>query len=246
MCSLLADPAMLAQPCAQADGYAQASALLDAAATGTGVGIDVALLDIEMPGGDGLSLARRCAQLHIPVIFTTAYDQYALQAFDVQAADYLLKPVRRERLAAALRRAESLIRPMAAASDAPATIAVTERGRTVHVPIEAIMLLRADMKYVGLQTADGEYLTEQSLAWFEQTYGERFIRLHRSCLVARDHLDALVRDDDGAERRYLAKIRGLQALGLADLIPISRRQVPIVRDALAAMSPITTAPESTD
>ncbi len=154
--------------------------------------INIVLMDIQMPGISGLEAAQHLSRLppaQVPsVIFCTAFDQYALQAFEVNAVDYLLKPVREERLLAALRKAN---RPMAASiaqqlnSKARANLSAIERGRVLLIPIDKVLYLRAELKYVTVRTAEREYIIEDSLTKLEEEYGERFVRLHRNCLSAR-------------------------------------------------------------
>jgi two-component system, LytTR family, response regulator AlgR len=153
---------------------------------------DLVLTDIRMPVMDGVELARHLGHLQLPpaVVFVTAYDQYALQAFELAAADYLMKPVRAERLEAALAkvRRQSPVGDAALAALAPGArrhFSVNERGRILLVPVEAVLYLKAEQKYVTARTAEREYLLDEALVQLEQEFGERFLRLHRSVLVAR-------------------------------------------------------------
>ena len=154
---------------------------------------DLVLTDIHMPGMDGIELARHLLKLSRPpvVIFTTAYHQHALAAFEVHAIDYLVKPVRVQRLLAALQKVPRL-KPMTVEklTQLPAAarrfLSVTERSRVVLVPVDEVVYLKAELKYITIRTAQREYLLEESLTRLEQEFGARFVRVHRNCLVARD------------------------------------------------------------
>ncbi|MCK0506868.1 LytTR family DNA-binding domain-containing protein [Aromatoleum anaerobium] len=196
---------------------------------------DVVLADIRMPVMDGVELARHLSRLECPpaVIFTTAYDEYAVQAFDLAATDYLLKPVRAARLAEALARA----RRRSPAADALLAglsrgarrhFSVTERGRIVLVPVADVLFLRAELKYVTARTAAREFLLDESLVQLEQEFRDRFVRIHRNCLVARGVVTGVERagEDDGEPHWDVV------LAGLAERLPISRRQWPVVRHAL--------------
>lgn len=197
---------------------------------------DVVLVDIRMPRMDGIELARHLGKLERPpaVIFLTAYDQYALQAFELNAVDYLLKPVRAERLASALEKARRT-GPFAKgvleklASEGRKHLSCTERGRILLIPVNTILYLKAELKYVTARTAEREYLLEESLTQLENEFPQRFVRVHRNCLVARESIAGFERDSgsDG-ETHWLALVKGV-----ADKLPISRRQWPSVKSAFA-------------
>ena len=196
---------------------------------------DVVLADIRMPVMDGVEFARHLGRLESPpaVIFTTAYDEYAVQAFELSAVDYLLKPVRAQRLADALakvRRRQPL--PDAAlAALAPGArqhFSVSERGRILLVPVADVLFLRAELKYVTARTAEREYLLDESLVQLEQEFTGRFLRVHRNCLVARA---AVVGVERAGEQEGEAHWDILLA-GLATGLPVSRRQWPTVKQAL--------------
>ncbi len=203
---------------------------------------DVVLLDISMPGMNGIEVARHLAQGETPpaIIFVTAFDEHALQAFEVQALDYLLKPVRADRLLAALQRAQRVLprEPRLAAlasglGQARTQISVSERGRLVLVPVEDVVYLRAELKYVTIRTAAREFLTEESLTGLESEFGERFVRIHRNALVARQHIAGFQRvkgrpdgEGDAPEGHWEILLRGLD-----ERLPISRRQWPVVKAA---------------
>jgi two-component system response regulator AlgR len=164
---------------------------------------DVVLLDIRMPVMDGLEAARHMALLETPpaVVFTTAYGEHALEAFDRHAVDYLLKPIRGERLAAALDGCARVNRAQlsALAGDADDEVrthlCARRHGDLVTVPVDEVLFFQADQKYVRMVHRDGELLLEESLKMLQQEFGERFVRIHRNALVARDALRALVHDD---------------------------------------------------
>jgi two-component system response regulator AlgR len=154
---------------------------------------DVVLMDIRMPGMDGLEAAMHISDMEIPpsVIFTTAYDQHALDAFEVNAVDYLLKPIRKDRLANALTKARKLTqkqgREIHAAREEPQArthISVHLRGNIRLVPILDIVYFLADSKYVAIKTANEEHLIEDSLINLEKEFEDHFIRIHRNALVA--------------------------------------------------------------
>jgi two-component system response regulator AlgR len=197
---------------------------------------DVVLLDIRMPGMDGIEAAQHMQRLPQPpaVIFVTAYDSHAIQAFEVNAIDYLLKPVRAERLLAGLHKAKALVAGSVAAlrSLAPqgrVHLSVYERGRVVLVPVEKIVYLRAELKYVTVRTAEREYLVEESLSHLEQEFAQRFVRIHRNCLVARAYVEGFERqaqDDSGeAQSGWVVVL-----YGIVERLSISRRQQHIVKE----------------
>jgi len=167
--------------------------------------VDAVLLDIEMPGMDGLETARHLAALDSPpaVVFCTAYDEHALAAFDAAAVDYLLKPVRAERLAAALvrageRRAGRSAPLVGLPLRARTQLAARLRGSLKLIPVAEVRFLQAEEKYVVVHHARGEDLIEDSLKCLEAEFTGRFLRIHRSCLVARNQFAELVRLADGS------------------------------------------------
>ena len=194
---------------------------------------DLVLSDIHMPDMDGIELARHLLKLSLPpvLIFTTAYHEHAIAAFEVHAIDYLVKPVRVQRLLTALQKVPRL-KPLSGAKldRLPATarrfLSVTERSRVVLVPIEEIVYLKAELKYITIRTAEREYLLEESLTKLEEEFGERFVRVHRNCLVARDAIR-------GFERRVNAEGDAhweVLLRGVSEALPVSRRQQFIVRE----------------
>ena len=193
---------------------------------------DLALLDIHLPGADGMQLAQALRALEQPpaVVFVTAHSEYAVHAFEIEALDYLTKPVRLERLQAALQKAERLAQNGRAseadlASDA---LLITERGRTLRVPLAEVLYLRAELKYVTVRTAAASHLLDGSLSQLEERWGERFVRIHRNALVARAAMRALVRHVDADEGEGWA----VQLAGVDEALAVSRRQLAAVRAAL--------------
>lgn len=189
---------------------------------------DVILLDIQMPGMNGLEAARHIAALPSPpaIIFVTAFDEHALQAFELRAIDYLLKPVRLQRLREALSR----IKPLAtddAAALAPrrSHFSLLERGRIWRVPVDEVLFLRAELRYVTARTREREYLLDESLTKLEEEFGADFLRIHRNCLVARAHLEGFQRHTEDGDGYWLALLRGWP-----ERLPVSRRQMHVVRE----------------
>jgi len=197
--------------------------------------VDAVLLDIAMPVMDGLEAARHLARIERgpAVIFCTAYDEHALAAFDAAAIDYLVKPVRQERLYEALERAR---RARAGATPAPPVPAFQDghrqrshlsarlRGNLRLIPIEEVHFLQAEEKYVLVHHARGEDLIEESLKALEQEFGERFQRIHRNCLVATDEFQELRRLPDGQVQAVLRHAKAP--------LEVSRRCVATLRERL--------------
>lgn len=204
---------------------------------------DVVLLDIHMPDMEGIEVARHLSERESPpaVIFITAFDEHALQAFEVQAIDYLLKPVRAERLATALGRVKRLsphepkLEEVARSLGSARThLTVSERGRMILVPVDDIVFLRAELKYVTIRTTTREHLTEESLTSLESEFGERFVRIHRNALVARKSIHGFQRVKGGTDAEGEMTSEGHWEVLLKELpekLPISRRQWPTVKAA---------------
>ena len=201
--------------------------------------VDTVLLDIRMPGMDGLECAAHLNRLSAPpgIIFSTAYDAYACQAFDLNAVDYLLKPVRAERLLRALQRAhrlnaDTLERLREAHPKARSHLSLNEKGRIVLIPVVDILYLKAELKYVTVRTAAREFLVEESLTRLENEFGEAFLRVHRNCLVAR------------ARIREVGKLPGedeghfLRLDGLDERLTVSRRQYSAFREKIKSFRTI--------
>jgi len=192
---------------------------------------DVVLLDVRMPGMDGIEVARHLNELEEPpaVIFTTAFDEYAVNAFEAQAAGYLLKPIRKEKLAAALARAGRLTRPQLQKIAAAAS---TERRRT-HIaarrreglrliPLEDVQFFFAEQKYTTVHHINGEELIEDSLRALEEEFATDFVRIHRNALVSVRYLERIERNTEG---QYFVRLRGCEAP-----LQVSRRMAGELRE----------------
>lgn len=221
-----------------------------------GHAFDAVLLDIRMPGKDGMQLAGAIRLLPDPpaVVFVTAHGSHALRAFELDAADYLTKPVQRDRLAAALQRvaqrvvqrgAQRVVLPAASATDpatppaaidAPSVLVVSDRKRVLRIPVAEVLVLKAELKYVTLRTAQRSHVLDDSLAELEPrlaALGAAFIRIHRNALVARHAVRELQRrNDEGADEGWAVRVAPLD-----EWLPVSRRQLAAVRDALAGSGP---------
>lgn len=207
---------------------------------------DIVLLDVQMPGMTGIELAGHLMkQPTAPaVIFVTAYDEYAFKAFEVHALDYLLKPVRASRLADAIKRVAEL---RAASANQTASIAeaaramqsvrqhfaVQERGRLLLVPVNEVIYLKAELKYVTLRTRMQEHLIEESLTSIEEEMGTTFVRVHRNALVARSAILGVERGSHAIDNEFEGdKAQDTWMVILRDVderLPISRRQWPVVK-----------------
>jgi two-component system response regulator AlgR len=215
-----------------ADGYSA----LELAQSGE---LDVALVDIRMPGMDGVELARHLARLPTTpaVIFVTAFDQYAVQAFELAALDYLVKPVRAARLADALRKArrhaDDAVRLEKSALATRRNLSCLERGRILLVPVAEILYLKAELKYVTARTRERDFLLEESLVHLEAEFSERFLRVHRNCLIARASAAGVERatEEGDAEAHWQVILEGTP-----ERVPVSRRQWPQVKAMLKLRS----------
>jgi two-component system response regulator AlgR len=216
---------------------------------------DLLLLDIHMPGMDGVTLARTLRELgstdpktQPAVVFVTAHAEHAVQAFDLEATDYLTKPVRLERLQLALAKvqqrhqllddARKLLQKQEQKSKSNSGLnpdfvekflIIQDRGRTERVPLSDVLYLKAELKYVTVRTARRSYVLDGSLNELEALHADRFMRIHRNALIARRSVRALVRHHDPEEGEGWA----VQLNGLDEVLMVSRRQVTSVRDAIA-------------
>jgi two-component system response regulator AlgR len=197
---------------------------------------DILLLDIRMPGMDGMEAAERIATLEAPpaIIFCTAYDHYAIQAFDVHAVAYLLKPVRREALAEALKRAGRVNRVQLQAlaqrdADSAEQLAIRTHRGTELVDVRGILYCEADQKYVTIHHVRGETVTDYTLKDLESTYPQHLLRIHRHTLVGVRFVQALLRNSEGQNVIDLADNHGR--------LPVSRRHTASVRQWLKEHRP---------
>jgi two-component system, LytTR family, response regulator AlgR len=194
---------------------------------------DVALLDIHMPGADGLALARAIRSLPQPpaIVFVTAHAEHAVAAFDLEAVDYLTKPVRLDRLQVALQKVERLTQAAAGVRQALAeTLVIQDRGRTERVLLAEVLYFKAELKYITVRTASRSYILDASLSELEDRHAAQFMRVHRNALVARRAVRALERHEDAEEGEGWA----VRLNGIDELLAVSRRQLSAVREALAA------------
>jgi two-component system response regulator AlgR len=177
---------------------------------------DVVLLDVRMPGMDGIEVARHLNALTEPpaVIFTTAFDEYAVNAFETHAVGYLLKPIRKEKLAAALDRAGRLTRPQlqkiaAVNNEKRRTHIVARRREGLRlIPIDDIQYFLAEQKYTTVRHVNGEDLIEDSLRALEEEFESSLVRIHRNALVSTRYLERIERN---AEGQYFVRLRGCEA-----------------------------------
>lgn len=195
--------------------------------------VDVALIDIHMPGADGLTLARAMQALPNPpaVVFVTAYAEHAVHAFELEAVDYLTKPVRLERLQASLQKVERLRQSNRGLEpDLPEEVLIIqERGRTERVPLSQVVYLKAELKYITVRTVAKSYILEGSLSELEDKFKSRFMRIHRNALIARCAVRALQKHHDPQEGEGWA----VRLDGIDELLLVSRRQLAAVREVVA-------------
>lgn len=196
---------------------------------------DIVLMDIRMPGMDGIQAARHLSQLEQPpaVIFTTAFADHALEAFETHAVDYLLKPVKKERLLAAIEAAARPNRAQAAQTDDVLSkieprqhICARVRGSLVLVPVEDIYYFHAEQKYVTVRHSGGEVLIEDALKTLETEFGDRFYRIHRNALISLSRVAGMASDDDG----HQVSFRDIDAS-----LEVSRRHLPGIRKIIKSL-----------
>jgi two-component system response regulator AlgR len=194
--------------------------------------LDLVLLDIHMPGVDGIALARSLRErTGAPaVVFVTAHASHAVTAFELEAVDYLTKPVRAERLQQALQKAERFLRERRSpATDVPQEVLlIQDRGRTERVLVSEVLYLKSEYKYLTVRTAARSHIYDGSLAELEERFPARFVRVHRNALVARQAIRALEKYDDGEDAEGWA----LRLDGIPEPVVVSRRQLPAVREVL--------------
>ena len=193
---------------------------------------DVVLLDIRMPGADGMALAQTISELPQPpaVVFVTAHSEHAVQAFELEAVDYLTKPVRLERLQQALQKVERLIQAgKGLQGDLTSEhLVIQDRGRTERVPLGEVLYLKAELKYITVRTVGKSYILDGSLNELEDRYPQ-FMRVHRNALVARRAVRALEKHFDPEEGEGWA----VRLNGISEVLAVSRRQLSAVREAIA-------------
>ena len=195
---------------------------------------DAVLLDIRMPGVDGIALARAISSLAQPpaLVFVTAHSEHAVQAFELEAVDYLTKPVRLERLQQALQKVERFGQSARSAQSdaAEEMLIIQDRGRTERVPLAEVLYFKAELKYITVRTASRSYILDGSLSELEERHAARFMRIHRNALIARRAVRALEKHFDPEEGEGWA----VRLNGIDELLAVSRRQLSAVREAIAA------------
>ncbi len=197
-------------------------------------GCDLLLLDVRMPGVDGVQLASRLREMGTPpaIVFVTAHVEHAVEAFELEAIDYLTKPVRRERLQQAL---QKVLRARAAAqsgaelgSGGSEHLIIQERGRSERVALSEVVYLKAELKYITVRTTEKEHIYDGALNDLEQRYPHLFVRVHRNALVARRAVRAVEKHNDPVEGEgWMVRLDGVD-----ERLAVSRRQLAAVREAL--------------
>jgi two-component system, LytTR family, response regulator AlgR len=192
---------------------------------------DGVLLDIHMPGADGLALAQVLRTQPNPpaVVFVTAYAEHAVTAFELEAVDYLTKPVRLERLQTALARVEKARQGRGGADSEQEVLVIQDRGRTERVPVTEVLYFKAELKYITVRTATRSYILDGSLSELEERHAGQFLRVHRNALVSRRAVRALEKHYDAEEGEGWA----VRLNGVDESLAVSRRQLTAVREALA-------------
>lgn len=192
---------------------------------------DAVLLDVQMPGADGVALARtlREAARAPAIVFVTAHPEHAVAAFELEAVDYLTKPVRLERLQAALAKVAKRLQASAPPLE-PQVLLIQDRGRTERVPLPEILYLKAELKYVTVRTAARSYILDAALSELEERHPGLFLRVHRNALVARRAVRALEKHYDPEEGEGWA----VRLNGIDEVVAVSRRQLSTVREALVS------------
>lgn len=219
-----------------AEVTAEASQGEEALAHLAAMDLDLVLLDVHMPGVDGIEVARalRSRPDAPAVVFVTAHATHAVTAFELDAVDYLTKPVRAERLQQALQKAERFLKERralqapSAPPAAPETVLIQDRGRAERVPLSEVLYLKSEYKYLTVRTATRSHILDGSLNEFEERYPNRFLRVHRNALVARSAIRALEKYDDGEDAEGWA----LRLDAIPEPVAVSRRQLAAVREVL--------------
>jgi two-component system response regulator AlgR len=199
--------------------------------------VDLVLLDVHMPGIDGIALARTLADMPEPpaMVFVTAHPSHAVTAFELDAVDYLTKPVRIERLRQALQKAERYLKDRRGPEDdesAQASLLIQDRDHAEKVPLSEVLYFKSELKYVTVRTRKRSLVLDGTLAELEERYPGRFLRVHRNALVARSAIRTLERflDDDDLEGWQL------RLAGIDEPVIVSRRQLTAVRDVLKGLA----------
>jgi two-component system response regulator AlgR len=216
----------------RADVVGEASNAVQAMEQIQRTGCDLLMLDIHMPGVDGIALASTLRQMAAPpaIVFVTAYAEHAVHAFELEAIDYLTKPVRRERLQQALQKVVRLRSAAEGALDAglPESLIIQERGRSERVALADVIYLKAELKYITVRTADKEHIFDGALSDLEQRYAHLFVRVHRNALVSRRAVRAVEKHNDPVEGEgWMVRLDGVD-----ERLAVSRRQLAAVREAL--------------
>ena len=211
----------------EAKNSAEALAMLEQ------VQFDAVLLDIHMPGGDGLALARRLKELpHQPaIVFITAHAEHAVEAFELTATDYLTKPVRLERLQNSLQKIEHYKKSIRRLEPSlpNETLVIQERGMTERIPLNEVLYLKAELKYISVRTALKTHILEGSLNDLEARYPAHFLRVHRNALVATHAIRALEKHFDPDEGDGWA----VRLTNIDELLMVSRRQLAAVKEVIS-------------
>jgi two-component system response regulator AlgR len=197
-------------------------------------GCNLLLLDVRMPGVDGVQLASRLREMGTPpaIVFVTAYSEHAVEAFELEAVDYLTKPVRRERLQQALQKVLRVLSAAESGADLGGGggehLIIQERGRSERVALSEVVYLKAELKYITVRTAEKEHIFDGALNDLEQRYPHLFVRVHRNALVARRAVRAVEKHNDPIEGEgWMVRLDGVD-----ERLAVSRRQLAAVREAL--------------
>ena len=195
--------------------------------------VDVVLLDINLPGANGIALAQVLRDTPNPpaIVFVTAHSEHAVEAFELEAIDYLTKPVRLERLQVALQKVERFraAQPGSKLPSEEEMLVIQERGHTERIPLSEVLYFKAELKYVTVRTAQRSYILDGSINELEEKYKAQFMRIHRNAIIARRAVRALVKHVDPHEGEGWA----VRLADVPELLFVSRRQVAAVRETIA-------------